>query len=851
MYRGFIFLLCLLTLSLSAQEAEQPAQAEAESTSLTIQYLQPQLREQSFFTDRIATARIEFDSLVEEPEDWPNQVDSFRIIDIEVLPNTENTSDTSNASSAQIRFLPTRIGVLTLPPFDFQSESVHYQTTPVQIVVSEPQRTEQMSLELKPEKQQVYVGEPLRIDLAWHSSINAAALKHLKLFPDYFNNDHIQIIIPRNTAPETQQVGLPIGGRRVIATRTLLEDNEKALGTLELPLYLRFDTPGTYTLPTTHLECALLDKPDQGFARYAAHFNNSFFVSVDPSEGYRRIYTEAPAIEIEVLPLPVDPTHQPFTGLFAPISIDVSAQPTELEIGQLLELELKVSTKAPHGMFELPPLSQQAGLRERFVVDDHYGSLWQANGSLFRTRLRPLATSTQALPTLNFRIFNPQNGKYENLQTKPIKLNLQPSQGRDFIPISTFDGAAVNLSSQETGIWNNLEKNPMNDTAHLIAQVLIHLFWPLICLGPVLFLVLLPTVRERRRRALHPEYARRVAAYKSFKKVAADSPQKWPAFLQFMATTFGSQAQAWTRSDSKQALQQVGVDAATTQAVLDMHDAADAATFSPHAKSPKFQNLNQLAQKIIKHTSKIMLLLIGLCLLSLTPKSQASEWDQAEQSFQEALSAPIGSESATAAYKIAALKFQNLAATHQHAGEAWLNAGNAWFQAGELGRAIAAYRSAQKQRPFDTQLAQSLAAARAATLNSVIDERTWLQKIPNSWLKISLLGINTVFWISLLFMLRYQQRRTRIITLTLGASLVILASYLTIRQNTAQAEGSIIVDAVFAKKGPSYAYANAFNEALHDGLECTIVETRDAWHHIQLNDTRHCWVPQSTIQIIE
>jgi tetratricopeptide (TPR) repeat protein len=842
------FILILFALSLSAQEVPLTEPTRPESTT---QYVQPQLREQSFFTDRIATARVDFDTIVEAPEDWSKVSDGFRIIDIEVLPNSENNTKKPTSSSARIRFLPTRVGVLTLPPFDFQTEDTHYQTTPVQILVSEPQQSEQMSLELKPNKLQVYVGEPLRIDLTWHCLINAATLKHLKLFPDFFNNDDIQIVIPRNTAPEAQQVGLPIGGRRVIATRTPLKENEKALGTLELPLYLRFNAPGSYILPATHLECALLDKPNQGFARYAAHFNNSFFVSVDPSEGYRRIYTEAPAIEIEVLPLPVDPTHQPFTGLFAPISIDISAQPTELEIGQLMELELKINSDAPHGMLELPPLSQQAGLRERFIVDDNYGSLWQENGSIFRTRLRPLATSTQAIPTLHFRIFNSQSHQYEDLQTEPIKLNLQPSQGREFIPLNTFKDASISLSQQETGIWNNLEKNPMNDTAHLIAQVLIKLFWPLLSLGPILFLLLLPTVRERRRRALNPDYARRMAAYQAFKKIAADSPQKWPAFLQLMATTFGSQAKAWTRGDSQQALKKIGIDTETTQAILDMHDTADAATFSQHNQSITFKNLNQIAQKVIKNASKVMLLLIGIHLLILPPKSMANEWDEAEQSFQEALNTPLGSESATAAYKIAALKFQNLASTHKHAGEAWINAGNAWFQAGELGRAIAAYRSAQKQRPFDAQLAQSLAAARAATLNSVADQRTWLQQIPITWLKITLLGINTAFWISLLFTLRYRQKRTHIVTVSIGACLVILACYLSIRQSTKQAEGSIIVDTIYAKKGPSYAYANAFNEALYDGLECTIIETRAGWHHIQLKDTRHCWVPQSSIQIIK
>ncbi|WPJ95669.1 BatD family protein [Coraliomargarita algicola] len=837
MPRYFIIVFSLLALSLSAQESEP---------QLPLQHVQAQAREQSFFTDRIASLRVDFDSVVDTPEDWPQQSDGFRILDIEV----QATQSEPAGSQARIRFLPTKAGVVTLPAFDFQSASTHYQTAPIQIIVSEPQRSDQMSLQLTPHKLKVYVGEPLRIDLVWHSSINAAALKHLKLFPDYFNDPNISIVIPRSTAAEEVQVGLPIGGRRVIATRTRLEGNEKALGTIELPIFLRFEQAGKYTLPTTHLECALLEKPDQGFARYAAHFNNSFFTPVEPSERYRRIYTTAPAIDIEVLPLPIDSEQATFTGLFEPISIQASASPTELEIGQLMELEFKVSSSAPHGMLQLPPLSQQSGLRERFVVDDQYRTLWQADGSLFRTRLRPLATSTQAIPSLYFRTFNPETGSYQSIRTQAIPLHLKPSNGLDFIPHGTFEGAAVRLSSQTQGIWNNLEKNPMNDTLNLITQWLNQLFWPLLCLGPILFLILLPVVRERRRRALNPDYARRVAAYKSFKKIPRHAPEKWPAFLQFMATTFGSQSQAWTRGDSEQALQKIGADTATQQALQQIHDVTDAAEFSRQAPKPEYKNLNQIAQTIARHTGKLSLLLC-LLTLGLSPQSKANEWSEAQQSFAQAQAAPVGSDASIAAYTVAALKFENLATTHRHGAEAWVNAGNAWYQAGELGRAIVAYRSAQAQRPFDSQLAASLASARASALNTVPDSRSYLQKIPTTWLKISCLILNTLFWGSLLVMLRYPRRSTYISSSLLAMCLLISASYLSHRILQSPPSGTIIVDSIYAKKGPGYAYANAFNEPLHDGLECTLIETRADWHHIQLNDQRSCWVPPNTLQLIQ
>ena len=204
-----------------------------------------------------------------------------------------------------------------------------------------PIRSDAMSLQLTPTKQQVYVGEPLRIDLTWSAAIEASRLKALRLYPEFFDNPDVDVVLPRNTSPEAARVGLPIGGRRVIATREVNEEQVQLLGQITLPIYLRFDKPGLHTLPETYLECALLDQPASGFARYAAYFNNSFFEATKPEEVYQRIFVTTPEQTIKVLPLP--PTEQGalFSELFAPIDFEVSIQRNEVNIGELMELRLR------------------------------------------------------------------------------------------------------------------------------------------------------------------------------------------------------------------------------------------------------------------------------------------------------------------------------------------------------------------------------------------------------------------------------------------------------------------------------------------------------------------------------
>ncbi len=835
---GWFVLVMLYCSHLSAEEVVE---------TRSVQTVALQVHEQSFFTDRTGTAVVYFDTVVEQPENSSAISDTCHVIDIQVM---ETPDDEKGKSAAMLLFLPMQTGVVTLPSLAFESETAVYQTEPLQIRVGEPVRSPQLSLSLKPEKVQVYAGEPVRVDLTWECGLNAAAIRALRLNPEFFNDPAVQVVIPRNSDAENVQVGLPIGGRRVIATRELSADEgRKQLGVIRLPLYLRFNEAGHYSLPETRLECAVLSKASGDFGRYAAHFNNGLFEAVDAKAVYERVYTTAPAIDIEVLPLPVEQQAASFSGLFAPLEVDVSIRPSDVAIGELMELEVKLSGAAPHGMLELPKLSQQPGLRERFIVDDAYGRLWHESGTTFRTRVRALSTKVKAFPSLQLQVFDPESGEFTMLRTEAIPLQIQPSNGQEFLPLKSFEGAAVTLTNQPEGIWHNREAHPMNDLLNLVYSLVRSAFWPLLILGPIAFVLFLPLVRERRRRALDARYRLRAEAYGEFRRLSGDSRAKWQAFLRFMALTFDAADKTWTRSDSEAALSKVGADAADVEALQAMHAAADAEEFSPQGSGASFNNLDGLAKRITQLAAKSAML---LCILVvwLPGELRADEWAEAEQRFADAQAAPAGSEQAIALYQDAALRAEAAAMANSHPGAAWYNAGNAWFEAGFIGRAIVAYRNAANYMPFDSKLSDNLAAARAMTLNDVPMEQSWWQQLPLGWVKVVLVLVSLIFWACLLLHIRYRHRYWLGATVVLGLGLLVVSGLLLQKQLTAEQAGAVVVDAVYGKKGPGYAFANAFNEPLHDGLEFILVEQRGDWGFIELPDTRQCWLPISQMQLI-
>ena len=804
---------------------------------------------QSWFTDRVGTALVHFPELVEALESLPHNTASLRLMDVAVRPTPDSKL---GQCAAIVRFVPRETGLVTFPALDFAGQGGRYRSMPQQILVDAPLRSDAMAVRLTPAKRRVYVGEPLRLDLSWECDLQAGRLQALDYNPPFFNDPEVEVVIPRTTVPENQQVGLPIGGRRVIAQRRLASNDGKALGRVELPIYLRLSQPGVYVLPATRLHCAhRLDKA-RSFGQYAAHFNNSLFEAEDTQQRYQRLYADTEAIEIEVLPLPVAERREEFSGLFAPLRLEVSVTPKQATVGELIELELQVEGGAPHGMLELPQLSLQRGLRGRFLIDDELDRLWRpGGGTTFRTRLRVLSADVVAFPALRIQAFDPQVGRYVMLSTEPVPLEVGPNEaGLSFMDLSAYAGTQVSLIEQPDGIWHNLEANVMDDLFNKLMLLLASWFWYLIVLGPIAFGLLLPRVRESRRRARDASYRLRMEAFEAFQQLPESHPDKWRALLHFLAISFGSEQRAWTVRDSRRALQSIGVAAEDIDALVALHAAADAHEFHPQRPQAARADLNGIARRVLQRIGNTALGLLLLTSLSLPSEVSGADWFEAEALFEQALTADAGSEAAAALYADAALRFQAVAQAGDRPGRAWYNAGNAWFQTGALGRSIAAYRQALVYRPFDPLLRDHLRAARGLVLNDVppATQRWWAW--PSSWLQATLVIVNTGFWGVLLCWWRYRRRALLYLTLLLGILCIGNLGLLLGAVRDSRRTGVVVADQVVARKGPAYAYAMAFYEPLYDGLEFTLLETRGDWGLIALSDARQCWILLSQVQLI-
>ena len=257
-----------------------------------------------------------------------------------------------------------------------------------------------------------------------------------------------------------------------------------------------------------------------------------------------------------------------------------------------------------------------------------------------------------------------------------------------------------------------------------------------------------------------------------------------------------------------------------------------------------------------KKTVTAALLLIGLGLTgcSSAPDLETSrEFQDAEQAFTRATSSDEFARAARQYEQIGSDGFVSSAILY--------NQGNAWIRAGATGRAIAAYRQAQRYRPRDPYLMANLKNALAASGSGVESASTngiagyvffwqnWLS-YPEKFAVTTFLLAATLA-LALLIPMSVHPIRFRRASLVAGA-LCFVSFASTVWDwhrfdNTTH--GSVVSDQVFARKGNSETYEAAFTDPLTEGTELVVLESRNDWLHVRLGDVGTGWLPQVDVQV--
>lgn len=229
------------------------------------------------------------------------------------------------------------------------------------------------------------------------------------------------------------------------------------------------------------------------------------------------------------------------------------------------------------------------------------------------------------------------------------------------------------------------------------------------------------------------------------------------------------------------------------------------------------------------------------------PQDILLEFDEANREF---LSAETEAD-----YARAAARYQAIVDRGIESHVVLYNLGNAWMRASEPGRAIAAYRRAERLAPRDPLIAANLELA-LAEVAAPRPERTlaerlvfwqrWMSLAEKTWAVTCLLAAAVALGAVGRVSGRAWADR---IALACGLLAVLMGLSLALDvHDRSRGRGVVVGDEVVARKGAAESYAEAFTEPLREGMEFRVLERSGDWIHVELAGGLDGWIPQADVE---
>lgn len=182
-------------------------------------------------------------------------------------------------------------------------------------------------------------------------------------------------------------------------------------------------------------------------------------------------------------------------------------------------------------------------------------------------------------------------------------------------------------------------------------------------------------------------------------------------------------------------------------------------------------------------------------------------------------------------------------------GAVFYNQGNAWMKARQPGRAIAAYRQAQRYLPRNPYLDANLQYAlgpgvsiRRPVIETIMFWQNWFGYSEKFYGAAAAAALMFCFAMIALFASRGRLWRRLILgSAVVTAILIVSAGYDWYRFDCL-IHGVITQNDVVARKGNAESYDPALNEKLSEGAEFRLLERRGDWLLIRLSGGQEGWI---------
>ena len=371
-----------------------------------------------------------------------------------------------------LRLTPIKSGVLTLPALGFQGYERKQLAAQI-LPVSAPLLTDEMSLNVSRNKNDVYLGQSIKVRFEWISEIHPRALKAVNIVIPELEQRSIKAreAVVSDEFDNDELIGLPVGNRRVLSSWDKTDDNRVRF---YFDYVIQPQRPGVYQLPAPVL-LASVDRNSLAYRRkdfkgmrFSSHFNNNFFDEVRESrrERFERIMAKAEPFQLRVKALP-DGAPGHFAGMVGRPDITVTSDVSKVRVGEPVQLEFRI--RHPDLEFTgLPAIKNNEAFKR--VFDIPLGAdpaSFEDDAKLIRQTLFAQSIEVTQIPRLAVNYFDPDTGLYRDVFTDALPIKVIAGPQYSFSDSLLPDGARLNqqVTPDRSGIWahrwgNNLVNPP-------------------------------------------------------------------------------------------------------------------------------------------------------------------------------------------------------------------------------------------------------------------------------------------------------------------------------------------------------------------------------------------------------
>jgi len=315
-----------------------------------------------------------------------------------------------------------RPGQIQLPPITVTLDGRQYQVNPVQLNILKPGTTDKLDFDVVLSEQKCYVGQPVIMTVKFYVSASADVGEFQFNLPA-LTSESFYIEEPEISDPQAKLYRLKSGTTAHVSQRAVEHKGESFL-LVSFNKVLIPKHPGQINIGTSSVSAALA----VGRVRSRDPFfeNFSFF---NPQKKYQRYAVNSQPLKLTVLPLPEQGKPDGFYGLVGRYTIEASAAPTKVSVGDPITLTIKIGGSRYLKSVQWPKLDEVAVLERNFKIPSQKASpTIQDNMKVFTQTIRANNDNITQIPPIPLAFFDVDKGTYVESRTAPIQLDVAPTK---------------------------------------------------------------------------------------------------------------------------------------------------------------------------------------------------------------------------------------------------------------------------------------------------------------------------------------------------------------------------------------------------------------------------------------